>query len=98
MHYPWSILPRWMMMFRLALTAVAAYCLFNAALLTSREGPQYQAWVPRFGLLLYSLGLVSIAAAGTRYLLTMPSASRSFLLTPPQRALTGITALAPGLP
>ncbi|MGD0574929.1 MAG: hypothetical protein ABSB61_06120 [Anaerolineales bacterium] len=93
-----SILPRWLLMFGLALTTVAVYSLCDATLLASREPPEYRAWVPRFALLLYSLGLVWAAAAGTGYILTMPSASRSFLLTPPQLALTVITALAPGLP
>jgi hypothetical protein len=97
LHDP-TILPRWMLMFGLALTTVAAYSAFDGSLWPSQADPAHQVWLSRFALLLYSLGLLWATVAGTAYLLALPPLSRSFLQGSPQFALTAITALSPGLP
>jgi len=93
-----TLLPRWLMMLGLALTTVAAYSIVDAAFFAAKEKPAYQRWVASFALKLCTLGIVWFAVAGTLYLFaTMRADTRAFLLSMPLLALTGVTALVPGI-
>lgn len=93
-----SLLPRWLMMFGLALTTAAAYATVDAGLFARTEPTDYRSWVARFSLGLYSLGMLWFAAAGTWYVFgTWQPEVRQTMLQPPLLFLTATTALSPGL-
>ena len=94
-----TVLPRWLMMFGLAITTTAAYIALDTAFFAPRE-PQYRRWTAWFALRLYSLGLVWFAATGSWYFFGALSGQvhEAMLARPAVMALMAATAVAPGLP
>jgi len=93
-----TLWPRWLMMFGLALTTVAAYTVFDAGVFARRESAEYQRWAAGFALKLYTVGLIWFAVMGLWYLSTWPADARDQMLSSPLIVLTALTALGPGLP
>jgi len=94
-----TLLPRWLMMFGLALTTVAAYTVFDAGVFAARESVQYRAWAAGFALKLSTIGLIWFAVMGSWYAFgTWPADAREQMFSMPLMILTGLTALGPGLP
>ncbi len=93
-----TLWPRWLMMFGLALTTVAAYTIFDAGVFARRESAEYQRWTASFALTLYTVGLIWFAVMGLWYLSTWPGDARDQMLSNPLIVLTALTALGPGLP
>lgn len=94
-----TLLPRWLMMFGLALTTVAAYVVVDGAFLARGESEEYKAWAPQFALKVATLGIVWFAVTGTWYVfLALGADVRSSMLGGPLVVLTALTAVAPGLP
>lgn len=94
-----TLVPRWLMLFGLALTTVAAYVMFDAAFLARNESEEYKAWAPRFAFKIATVGIVWFAVTGSWYILFALRADvRTALLGGPLAVLTGLTAIGPGLP
>ncbi len=94
-----TLLPRWLMMFGLALTTVAAYTVFDAGVFARRESAHYKSWAGGFAFKLYTVGLIWFAAMGSWYVFgTWPADARAQMLSMPLVILTALTALGPGLP
>ena len=90
-------LPRWLLMFGLALTTTAVWVFFDAAWFARRESPEYRAWAKRFSWKLYTVGIVWFAAAGSWYVFrTWSSDVLTSMFHWPWVPLTVATALAPG--
>ncbi|MFN4219030.1 MAG: hypothetical protein ACK4HB_07110, partial [Candidatus Bipolaricaulia bacterium] len=94
-----TLLPRWLMMFGLALTTVAAYTVFDAGVFARRESAEYRRWAGSFALQLYTIGLIWFAAMGSWYVFgAWPTDVRDQMFSSPLIILTVLTALGPGLP
>lgn len=93
-----TLWPRWLMMFGLALTTVAAYVAVDTAFFAAGEADDYKRWAAGAAFKLFAFGIVWFAAAGSWYIfVTLAAPVRSTLLSAPLIILTGLTALAPGL-
>lgn len=92
-----QVLPRWLMVFGLALTTTAAYAVADAGLFAVRETGAYRRWTGRFGLALYTVGMVWFAAAGSWYAFGTWIPEVRALMFGPFAVLTALTALSPGL-
>jgi len=98
-HADPTLWPRWLMMFGLALTTVAAYMVFDAQVFAGRETAEYRRWARATALKVYTVGIIWFAAAGSWYVFgTWPAEVREAMLSGPHLVLTVLTALAPGLP
>jgi hypothetical protein len=94
-----TLLPRWLMLFGLALTTVAAYAVVDTAFLGGNESPEYKRWAPGFALRVATLGLAWFAVTGSWYIFVALRADvRGLMLGAPVVLLTAATALGPGLP
>jgi hypothetical protein len=94
-----TLWPRWLMMFGLALTTVAAYIVVDTAFFAGQESDDYRRWAATFAPKLATLGLVWFAITGSWYIFgTLRSDVRGVLLGVPWLILTVLTALGPGLP
>ncbi|MCL4487736.1 MAG: hypothetical protein M1570_06345 [Chloroflexi bacterium] len=93
-----TLLPRWLMMFGLALTTVAAYMAVDAAFFAGAETDDYKHWASSSALKLCTLGIVWFAVTGTWYIFgAIADLVRAQLLASPLVVLTVLTAIAPGL-
>jgi hypothetical protein len=91
--------PRWLLMFGLALGTTGAWAAFDAAWFARRESPAYRLWAKRFAWQLQTVGVIWFAVAGSWYAFgTWPADTRQAMFLSPWVLLTGMTALAPGLP
>ena len=91
--------PRWLMMFGLAITTVAAYVAVDAGLFAGRESEEYRRWAPDFALNLYTFGGVWFAIMGAWYVFgTWSAEARQYMLGGSLILLTGLTAVGPGFP
>lgn len=94
-----TLLPRWLMMFGLALTTVAAYTVFDVGVFAHRESAEYRRWAGNFALKLYTVGLIWFAVMGSWYVFgTWPTNVRGQMFASPLIILTVLTALGPGVP
>jgi hypothetical protein len=94
-----TLVPRWLMMFGLALTTVAAYVVVDTAWLAGDESAEYRRWAPGFALKVATLGVVWFAITGSWYIFgTLRPDVRGLMTSGPLAALTAVTALGPGLP
>jgi len=100
MHlYDVGVLPRWLLMFGLALGTTAAWIVLDAAWLAGQESDAYRRWASRFALGLATLGSLWFAAAGSWYVFGAWSGElRGQMFAWPSVVLTVATAAAPGLP
>jgi len=93
-----TLWPRWLMMFGLALTTVAAYTVLDAGLFAKKESEAYQSWAGGFALKLYTVGVVWFALSASWYVWgTWPADLRAQMLGSGIFILTALTALSPGL-
>jgi hypothetical protein len=100
-----TLLPRWLMMFCLAIGTTAVWLLVDTFLLTGQSADEaYRQWAFHFARHLYTFGMVWGAATGAWYVFlgwTPELRSTMFswpLLGWPLLPLTLATAVAPGLP
>ncbi len=94
-----ALWPRWLMMFGLALTTTGAYIAVDAGLLARGESDPYRRAAMRIALKVYAVGLIWFAAFGSWYVFgTWPAELREMMFSEPWVVLTGLTAIAPGLP
>lgn len=94
-----TLWPRWLMMFGLALTTTGAYIAVDAGLLARGESDPYRRAAMRIALKVYAVGLIWFAAFGSWYVFgTWPAELREMMFGEPWVVLTGLTAIAPGLP
>jgi hypothetical protein len=93
-----TLWPRWLMMFGLAVTTTAVWAVVDAAWLARRESQHYRTWAQGFAWKLYTAGMAWFALTGLWYVLSWPGGVQSTMWRWPALVLTGMTALAPGLP
>lgn len=94
-----TLLPRWLMMFGLAITTTAAYIAFDALIFAKDESEEYARWARKFSFGLYTLGLVWFAGFGSWYIFgTLPAGEQQAVLSSAiAKVLFTLTALSPGL-
>jgi hypothetical protein len=63
-----TLLPRWLMLFGLALVTTAAFMAIDAAFLAGRESPEYHAWAGRASALVGTVGLGIFGGCGAWYI------------------------------
>jgi hypothetical protein len=89
-------LPRWLLMFGLALGTTGAWTAFDAGWFARRETPEYRAWATGFAWKLYALGAAWFAVAGSWYVFgTWSTEVREAMFAGPLAPLTAVTAIAP---
>ena len=95
-----TLLPRWLMMFGLALGTTAVWLLVDVFFLTGNNADDaYRSWAVGFARKLYTVAMIWVAAAGTWYLSAHGQAElRGAMFAWPLVALTVVTAVATGLP
>jgi hypothetical protein len=95
-----TLLPRWLMMFGLAMTTTAAYIAFDTAFFERTADDGYRRWAGRFAVVLYTVGLMWFAGAGSWYVFGtwQVRVQQAALARPAITALMAMTAAAPGLP
>ncbi len=94
-----TLLPRWLMIFSIAITTTAAYVVFDTGFFAGSESKEYKEWALSFALKLYTGGLIAVAITGSLYIfITLPAEVRAQLLAMPLLILTGLTAVGGGLP
>ncbi len=94
-----TLIPRWLMMFGLALTTTAVFIALDAVFFRRNETQEdYRRWAGRFAFLLYSIGLVMLVAMGSWYIFgAMERATMEQIAKHPLVYLTfGLTAVSPG--
>lgn len=93
------LVPRWLMMFGLALTTTAAYIIIDSGFFAESEKDNYKKWAPDFALKMYLAGILWFAAAGSWYFFgALNPAVRAHQLGGNLFILTALTAVAPGIP
>jgi hypothetical protein len=93
-----SLLPRWLLMFGLALITLSAYTTIDAAFFAGRETEEYRTWAGRFALKVASAGVAWFGVASAWYVFgTWTWEPRQLMLGGPLILLTVATAVAPGL-
>ncbi|MCL5020156.1 MAG: hypothetical protein M1339_00525 [Bacteroidetes bacterium] len=64
-----TLVPRWLMMFGLAMTTTAVFIAIDTVFFRRNDTPEdYMKWAGRIAFLLYSIGLVLFAAMGSWYI------------------------------
>jgi hypothetical protein len=94
-----TLLPRWLMIWSIALTTTAAYVVVDTGFFAGGESKDYKEWALSFALKLYTGGLIAVAVTGSLYIfVTLPAPIRSQILSMPLLILTVLTAIGGGLP
>jgi hypothetical protein len=94
-----TLLPRWLMVFSIAITTTAAYVVVDTGFFAGDESKEYKEWALSFALKLYTGGLIAVAITGALYIfVTLPAAVRAQLMAMPLIILTLLTGAAGGLP
>ncbi|MBI5375385.1 MAG: hypothetical protein HZA77_08115 [Candidatus Schekmanbacteria bacterium] len=93
------LIPRWLMMFGLAITTTAAYVIIDSGFFAGSEKDNYKKWTSDFALKMYLVGILWFAAAGSWYFFgAINPAVRAHQLGGNFFILTALTAVAPGIP
>jgi hypothetical protein len=93
-----TLIPRYLMMFGLALVTCAAYFSLDAALFATKDTPEYKAWVGGFAWKLGLVGMLWFAVFGSWYTFgTWQTPIREAMLSGVLLPLTVLTAISPGL-
>lgn len=94
-----TLWPRWLLMFGLALGTTAVWVLVDTTFFHRDAVDQYKRWAWKLAKILYTVGMIWAAAAGTWYVFgTWSNELRKTMFTSPAVVLTVLTAMAPGLP
>jgi hypothetical protein len=94
-----TLLPRWLMLFGLALTTVAVYVIVDTTFLAGSESGEYRGWAPGFAFKVATLGAAWFAVTGSWYIFAaLRTDVRELMLGAPLVVLTAATAISPGLP
>ena len=94
-----TLWPRWLLMFGLALGTTAVWVLVDTTYFHRDVAEDYKRWAWRFAKILYTVGMIWAAAAGSWYVFgTWSEELRKTMFGWPLIVLTVLTALAPGLP
>jgi hypothetical protein len=94
-----TLWPRWLLMFGLALGTTAAWALADTVFFNRKAAEEYKRWIWKFAKIVYTVGMIWAAAAGTWYVFgTWSEELRKTMFSFPTVLLTVLTALAPGLP
>jgi hypothetical protein len=95
-----TFLPRWLLMFGLALGTTAVWVLIDAVWLARAAADEaYRRWAWGFARKLYTLGMVWAAAAGAWYVFgTWSDDLRKTMFSDWRQPMTIATAVAPGVP
>jgi hypothetical protein len=94
-----TLLPRWLMLFGLALTTVAVYVIVETTFLAGNESGEYRGWAPGFAFKVATLGAAWFAVTGSWYIFAaLRTDVRGLMLGAPLVVLTAATAISPGLP
>ncbi|HXF48453.1 MAG TPA: hypothetical protein VNL73_03375 [Verrucomicrobiae bacterium] len=93
-----TLLPRWLMMFGLALTTTGAYAFVDAGVFARKESDAYRMWAGSFALVIYTIGTVWFALFGSWYVFgTWHPEIKATMFAIPLGILTLLTAIGPGL-
>ncbi len=95
-----TLLPRWLMMFGLAMTTTAVFVAFDSAYLRRGETSEdYRKWAASFAFLLYAVGMLWFAAMGSWYVFGAMEKSTvaEIVKHPVFTLLFGLTAVSPGI-
>ena len=94
-----TLWPRWLLMFGLALGTTAVWVLVDAIFFHRDAPEEYKHWAWRFAKILYTVGMIWAAAAGTWYVFgTWSDELRKTMFSSPMLVLTVLTGMATGLP
>jgi hypothetical protein len=93
-----TLWPRWLLMFGLALGTTAVWLVVDATWLTVDASDAYRQWAWNFAKVLYTVSMLWTAAAGAWYVTTWSPELRGAMLLFPTLILTGLTAVATGVP
>ena len=94
-----TLWPRWLLMFGLALGTTAVWALADTVFFNRKTAEEYNRWIWKFAKIVYTVGMIWAAAAGTWYVFgTWSEELRKTMFSFPAVLLTVLTALAPGLP
>lgn len=94
-----TLLPRWLLMFGLALGSTAAWAVIDTAWFAGPASPEYAGWTRRFARRLYTASFLVTAGAGAWYVFGAWSAPlRSAMFAFPTIAISVLAAVAPALP
>ncbi|MCL5020706.1 MAG: hypothetical protein M1339_03395 [Bacteroidetes bacterium] len=94
-----TLIPRWLMMFGLAVTTTAVFIAFDAVFFKRKDtSDDYRKWAGKFAFFLYSAGLVFFAAMGSWYIFGALEKSTLDELAkyPLAYFVFGLTAVSPG--
>lgn len=94
-----TLVPRWLMMFGLAITTTAVFIAFDAVFFKRKDTSEdYRRWAARFVFLLYLVGLIWFVAMGTWYMYHL--LERGIVLEavrhPFMNFIFNLTAVSPG--
>jgi hypothetical protein len=96
-----TLVPRWLMMFGIAIMTTAVYIMFDAFYLRrSSTSSQYKAWAVKFAFAFFTIGMIWYAVVGSWYIF---GTLDKFALTrlgndPLMIAIFILTAVSPGAP
>lgn len=94
-----TLVPRWLMMFGLAITTTAAYIVVDAGLFAGSESQRYKRWAQGFALKLYAVGTAWFAVMASWYVFgTWQQDVHNLMFGGPMVILTLTTAVIPALP
>jgi hypothetical protein len=94
-----TLWPRWLLMFGLAIGTTAVWVLVDTTFFYRGAVDEYKRWAWKLAKILYTVGMIWAAAAGTWYVFgTWSEELRKSMFSGPALVLTVLTALAPGLP
>ena len=94
-----TLWPRWLLMFGLALGTTAVWVLVDTVFFHRNASDEYKSWAWKLAKILYTVGMIWAAAAGTWYVFgTWSEELRKTMFTGPMIVLTVLTAMATGLP
>ena len=92
-----TFVPRWLMMLGIACTTVGAYIAVDGAYFSRKESGEYHAFAPKFGILIYLIGIVVYAGMGSWYFFgTLPQTIVTSIMNAAElKILVASTALFP---
>lgn len=92
-----TLIPRWVMLFGLALITTATFVAIDAAFNAGRERPEYRTWAGRVSALVGTLGVAVFGSFGSWYFFgrVAPAVRSAALDAPPVAAMVLLAAALP---